>query len=35
MASDEIKGMKVADVLGLDRSFVLDLLGHRHLGDQR
>jgi nitrogen fixation NifU-like protein len=27
MASDEVKGMKVADVLGLDRSFVLDLLG--------
>jgi nitrogen fixation protein NifU and related proteins len=27
MASDEIKGMKVSDILGLDRSFVLDLLG--------
>ena len=27
MASDEIKGMKVDDLLGLDRSFVLDLLG--------
>jgi nitrogen fixation protein NifU and related proteins len=27
MASDEIKGMKVDDVLMLDRSFVLDLLG--------
>jgi nitrogen fixation protein NifU and related proteins len=27
MASDEIKGMKVEDVLALDRSFVLDLLG--------
>ncbi len=27
MASDEVKGMAVADVLGLDRSFVLDLLG--------
>jgi nitrogen fixation NifU-like protein len=27
MASDEIKGMKVEDVLKLDRSFVLDLLG--------
>jgi nitrogen fixation NifU-like protein len=27
MASDEIKGMKVQDVLALDRSFVLDLLG--------
>jgi nitrogen fixation NifU-like protein len=27
MASDEIKGMKVADLLSLDRSFVLDLLG--------
>ncbi len=27
MTSDEVKGMKVADVLGLDRSFVLDLLG--------
>ena len=27
MASDEVKGMKVDDVLRLDRSFVLDLLG--------
>jgi nitrogen fixation NifU-like protein len=27
MASDEIKGMQVDDVLSLDRSFVLDLLG--------
>jgi nitrogen fixation protein NifU and related proteins len=27
MASDEIKGMNVRDVLALDRSFVLDLLG--------
>jgi nitrogen fixation NifU-like protein len=27
MASDEIKGMRVQDVLKLDRSFVLDLLG--------
>jgi nitrogen fixation protein NifU and related proteins len=27
MASDEVKGMKLADVLKLDRSFVLDLLG--------
>ncbi len=27
MASDEIKGMPVEDVLALDRSFVLDLLG--------
>jgi nitrogen fixation NifU-like protein len=27
MASDEIKGMKVEEVLKLDRSFVLDLLG--------
>jgi nitrogen fixation NifU-like protein len=27
MASDEVKGMKVEDLLGLDRSFVLDLLG--------
>lgn len=27
MASDEIKGMKVSDLLALDRSFVLDLLG--------
>ena len=27
MASDEIKGMKVDDVLRLDRGFVLDLLG--------
>lgn len=27
MASDEIKGMPVDDVLKLDRSFVLDLLG--------
>jgi nitrogen fixation protein NifU and related proteins len=27
MASDEVKGMPLRDVLGLDRSFVLDLLG--------
>jgi len=27
MSSDEVKGMNVRDVLGLDRSFVLDLLG--------
>ena len=27
MASDEVKGMRVQDLLGLDRSFVLDLLG--------
>ncbi|HZU61873.1 MAG TPA: iron-sulfur cluster assembly scaffold protein [Solirubrobacteraceae bacterium] len=27
MVSDEIKGMNVRDVLALDRSFVLDLLG--------
>jgi nitrogen fixation NifU-like protein len=27
MASDEVKGMKVEDLLKLDRSFVLDLLG--------
>ena len=27
MASDEVKGMKVDDVLRLDREFVLDLLG--------
>ena len=27
MASDEVKGMNVQDVLGLDRSFVLELLG--------
>jgi nitrogen fixation protein NifU and related proteins len=27
MTSDEVKGMSVQDVLGLDRSFVLDLLG--------
>ena len=27
MASDEIKGMKVGEVLRLDRAFVLDLLG--------
>jgi nitrogen fixation NifU-like protein len=27
MASDEVKGMSVDDVLRLDRSFVLDLLG--------
>jgi nitrogen fixation NifU-like protein len=27
MASDEVKGMNVRDLLGLDRSFVLDLLG--------
>ena len=31
MASDEITGMTVSEVLSLDRSFVLDLLGHRHL----
>jgi nitrogen fixation NifU-like protein len=27
MASDEVKGMRVQDLLRLDRSFVLDLLG--------
>jgi nitrogen fixation NifU-like protein len=27
MASDEVKGMTVQDLLALDRSFVLDLLG--------
>jgi nitrogen fixation protein NifU and related proteins len=27
MTSDEVKGMKVEDLLRLDRSFVLDLLG--------
>ena len=27
MASDEVKGMKVDDILRLDRRFVLDLLG--------
>jgi nitrogen fixation NifU-like protein len=27
MTSDEIRGMKVEDLLALDRSFVLDLLG--------
>ncbi|HET8980657.1 MAG TPA: iron-sulfur cluster assembly scaffold protein [Solirubrobacteraceae bacterium] len=27
MASDEVKGMKLSEVLKLDRSFVLDLLG--------
>jgi nitrogen fixation NifU-like protein len=27
MASDEIKGMKVSELLELDRSFILDLLG--------
>ena len=27
MASDEVRGMKVEDLLALDRSFVLDLLG--------
>jgi nitrogen fixation NifU-like protein len=27
MASDEIKGMPVDELLGLDRSFILDLLG--------
>jgi nitrogen fixation protein NifU and related proteins len=27
MASDEVKGMAVSDVLALDRSFVLELLG--------
>jgi nitrogen fixation protein NifU and related proteins len=27
MASDEVKGMKIEELLKLDRSFVLDLLG--------
>jgi nitrogen fixation NifU-like protein len=27
MVSDEVKGMKVSDLLSLDRNFVLDLLG--------
>jgi nitrogen fixation protein NifU and related proteins len=27
MTSDEVKGMSVSDLLGLDRSFVLELLG--------
>ena len=27
MASDEVKGMTLSDVLGLDRGFVLELLG--------
>jgi len=27
MASDEVKGMKVEDLMSLDRAFVLDLLG--------
>jgi nitrogen fixation protein NifU and related proteins len=27
MASDEVKGMRIDDVLALDKSFVLDLLG--------
>jgi nitrogen fixation protein NifU and related proteins len=27
MTSDEVKGMKVEDLMSLDRSFVLDLLG--------
>jgi nitrogen fixation NifU-like protein len=27
MASEEVKGMKIGDLLALDRSFVLDLLG--------
>jgi nitrogen fixation NifU-like protein len=27
MTSDEVKGMQVRDLIGLDRSFVLDLLG--------
>jgi nitrogen fixation NifU-like protein len=27
MTSDEVKGMKVSELRGLDRSFVLDLLG--------
>jgi nitrogen fixation NifU-like protein len=27
MASDEVTGMKISDVLNLDRSFILDLLG--------
>jgi nitrogen fixation NifU-like protein len=27
MVSDEVKGMRVQELIGLDRSFVLDLLG--------
>lgn len=27
MASDEVKGMKISELMALDRSFVLDLLG--------
>jgi len=27
MTSDEVKGMKISDLLGIDRSFVLELLG--------
>jgi nitrogen fixation protein NifU and related proteins len=27
MASDEVQGMRIEDVLALDKSFVLDLLG--------
>jgi nitrogen fixation NifU-like protein len=27
MTSDEVKGMKVSDLLGLDRGFVIELLG--------
>jgi len=27
MTSDEVRGMKISDLLGLDRAFVLDLLG--------
>ena len=27
MASDEVKGMRIDDVLALDKSFVLELLG--------
>jgi nitrogen fixation NifU-like protein len=27
MTSEEVKGMRVSDLLGLDRSFVLELLG--------
>jgi nitrogen fixation NifU-like protein len=27
MVSDEVKGMKIGELLNLDRSFILDLLG--------
>ena len=33
MASEELVGMPVDDLVRLDKDFVLDLLGHRHLRD--